>query len=486
MDFSIVVLSNPDSIYWRSIEDVIYPLRDAISALGYSVDIAENKISKDAVNIIFGLQDKPNYPLQEIPDNSIIYNFEQIVKGSKALRPHYIESLCKFTVWEYSKRNVETLERNFNATKVHHVPLGHVPQMQCIDENYPKDIDVLFYGAMNPRRQEIIRQLQQRGIKVKAIERVFGHERNFYIARSKIVLNMHYYTPGIFEEVRNSFLFANKKTVVCERNEDTTVPSRYEESCCFAPYEELADTIEKLLDNQEKCLSQGEQGFSIFSKMSYPEILAEVTRKAVPSPSQEVNIPKRFNAGSGKDFMEGYLNVDINPAWTPDILLDLSADLDHEKTYKTKRFGNITLPKNYFEEIIANDVLEHVPDLILTMTNFLELLCEGGRLKVQVPYDLSYGAWQDPTHVRAFNEMSLRYYTDWCWYVGWRDYRFFVKDLSYVPSDLGKQMHQQQQSLEKLLHTPRAIDSMTVTLEKRRSTPEEQRDYDLRHRTFYK
>ncbi|WP_027721800.1 class I SAM-dependent methyltransferase [Maridesulfovibrio zosterae] len=486
MDFSIVVLYRPDSPYWRCVEDIIYPLRDTLSAFGYSVEILKNKLSTDAVNIIFGLQDIPEFPLNTIPENSIIYNFEQIVKGSKALRPHYIESLCKLTVWDYSERNIDILKRNFKVTEVYHVPLRYTPQMTCLDENYPKDIDVLFYGYMNPRRQSIITELRERGVNAIAIEKVFGHERNFYIARSRLILNMHYYTPGIFEEVRIGFLLANKKTVVCERNEDTSVPAEFEESCIFTPYNSVVDTITKLLGNTEEIVKQGELGYSCFTKYRYDDVLAEAARKAVSSPSEVKSFPTLLNAGSGKDFKDEYLNIDINSAWAPDILLDLSAPINPEEIHKTRRFGNISLPEGHFEEIIANDVLEHVPDVICTMTNFLNLLHVGGRLIVQVPYDLSHGAWQDPTHVRAFNEMSFKYYTDWSWYCGWRDYRFFVKDLSYSPSDLGKKMYQQQKDLEPLLHTPRAIAGMTVTLEKCRSTQEEQKEYDLRHRTFYK
>jgi hypothetical protein len=54
-----------------------------------------------------------------------------------------------------------------------------------------------------------------------------------------------------------------------------------------------------------------------------------------------------------------------------------------------------------------------VRDLPQLMGNFLNLLVEEGELEIVVPYDLSLGAWQDPTHVRAFNENSWRYYCDW-------------------------------------------------------------------------
>ena len=82
------------------------------------------------------------------------------------------------------------------------------------------------------------------------------------------------------------------------------------------------------------------------------------------------------------------------------------------------RLGRFAIEKGMFTEIIANDVLEHIPDLVKAMTNCRDLLKRGGEMHIHVPYDLSYGAWQDPTHVRAFNENSFLYYTD-LWYRDW-------------------------------------------------------------------
>ncbi|KHK01267.1 methyltransferase domain-containing protein [Desulfovibrio sp. TomC] len=486
MDFSIAILAQPNDVYWRAAEDVVYPLRDALSGMGYAVEILTRDLSDKSVNIIFGLQDVPDFPLNDIPPNSIIYNIEQITKGSKALQPHYIESLCNFTVWDYSERNIDILKRNFKATSIRHIPLGYVPEMVCLRDDYPKDIDVLFYGSMNKRRQSIIDALLERGLNAVAVGKIFGHERNFLIARSKIVLNMHYYTPGIFEEVRMGFLLANKKTIVCERNADTTVPPAFEDTCAFAPYEALVETITRLLAHPEHCAEQGARGQSCFTKRPYADILADAAREAAPRPSGRRSLPTRLNAGSGKDFKETDLNIDINPQWRPDILLDLSAPLSQGIVYATRRFGDVTLPAGHFREIIANDVLEHVPDAIATMTNFLTLLRVGGVLSLQVPYDLSYGAWQDPTHVRAFNEMSLKYYTDWAWYVGWRDYRFSVTGILYSFSESGKALYAQNKDIALLLRTPRAVDSMQVTLEKRACTDAEKREFDRHHRTFYK
>ena len=178
--------------------------------------------------------------------------------------------------------------------------------------------------------------------------------------------------------------------------------------------------------------------------------------------------PRKINLGSGKDLRADCLNIDIDEYWSPDILADVSGEFPPggRARYATKRFGEIEIAHGAFDEIICKDVLEHVPDLVRTMTNCLSLLKVGGVFNILVPYDLSYGAWQDPTHIRAFNERSWLYYTDWFWYLNWTTHRFVLKQLSFSPSPLGQQMAAGGVAQDVVLRTPRAVDSMTVSLEK--------------------
>ncbi len=166
--------------------------------------------------------------------------------------------------------------------------------------------------------------------------------------------------------------------------------------------------------------------------------------------------PRKMNLGSGKNYLEGYLNIDINPLWKPDLVGDISAPL-------ASRAG-----LGEFDEIIASDVLEHIPDLVAAMTNCLDLLRVGGVMKITVPYDLSLGAWSDPTHVRAFNERSWIYFCEWFWYFGWKTHRFFLKDLRYALAD-GVEFSGDA------LRTPRYIEAMYVELEKVELTQEEKK-----------
>lgn len=180
-----------------------------------------------------------------------------------------------------------------------------------------------------------------------------------------------------------------------------------------------------------------------------------------------MEVPKKINIGSGKDYRTDYLNIDISNDWNPDIVLDMSSSfLEGGPHFETERFGTVQLDEARFDEIMANDVLEHVPDLVACMTNCLKLLREGGVFSIIVPYDLSYGAWQDPTHVRAFNERSWLYYTDWFWYLNWHTHRFKMAKLDFSLSPMGKQLLDTGQHKDQILITPRAVDAMQVRLEK--------------------
>lgn len=170
-----------------------------------------------------------------------------------------------------------------------------------------------------------------------------------------------------------------------------------------------------------------------------------------------------LNLGSGKDWKEDCLNADIlqrvNPDWCVDISkVEFGGKID-------TRFGQLEITKGMFERVIANDVLEHIPDLVSAMTNIKDLLCTNGEFHITVPYELSLGAWQDPTHVRAFNENSWLYYTDWHWYLGWED-RFNLSKMEFILSEIGQEMMDKDIPDQEILRTPRAVDSMKVVLVK--------------------
>ena len=167
-----------------------------------------------------------------------------------------------------------------------------------------------------------------------------------------------------------------------------------------------------------------------------------------------------LNLGSGRDRRSECVNADIRSDVGADWVVDISKLTYGEVIWSP--IEKVSIERGMFSKIIAIDVLEHIPDLVAAMTNCRDLLEMGGEMHISVPYDLSLGAWQDPTHVRAFNENSWVYYCAWAWYLGWTGSRFNMERLEYKLSP-GTDLELPQ---EQLLRTPRAVESMHVVLKK--------------------
>ncbi|TDR31005.1 methyltransferase domain-containing protein [Hydromonas duriensis] len=187
-----------------------------------------------------------------------------------------------------------------------------------------------------------------------------------------------------------------------------------------------------------------------------------------------MDIPRKLQIGSGNKYNEEFFNVDINKSRKVDMILDIAAPLPTEPVV-TERFGEVTLKHGMFDYVLCEHVLEHIPNLVAAMTNMLNLLSDGGIIEIEVPYDLSYGAWMDPTHVRAFNELSWDYYCDSAWYLNWRTHRFDIVDLAYfIDSAYGKSMFEHHgQNWDAVRPMPRVIERIRVKMKKRPYTEEE-------------
>ena len=92
-----------------------------------------------------------------------------------------------------------------------------------------------------------------------------------------------------------------------------------------------------------------------------------------PEQFDPARFPRRVNLGCGSDVREGFLNVDLNAWYKPDVLADV------------REVG--FLPSSQYDELVAQDVLEHLPrtDTARTLFHWNRPLRMGGILRVRVP-----------------------------------------------------------------------------------------------------
>jgi SAM-dependent methyltransferase len=488
MHFTMVILDHPDGRPLKAFNDVILPLYFAFRRLGWQVEMLRQTFNPHSRNVLFGGNQNPALVGLEPPADTIVYNLEQLAADNSHWNTGaYLKTLKQFTVWDYSRRNLEYLSAQ--GIEAAQLPLGYVPEMTRLRADFPAGRDVLFYGLVSPRRKAVLDELQGRGVSVNQPPAgTFGRARDLAIADSRLALNIHHYVPASLELGRLGYLWANRRPVVSELRPDTERPPGLEEACAYCRYEDLAPTVLELLADERRRQAQAEAGFAAFSAFSLEKSLERlVGRRLAPGQGADFKEarPDHLHIGSGRDFRNKALNVDIAAHCRPDLVLDISRPLVPGARHQTERFGEIDLAPGSFRKITAFEVLEHVADLPQAMRNFLDLLEEGGRLIVSVPYDLSCGAWQDPTHVRAFNENSWDYYSGAAWYLGWRDERFEVENLAYTWSKLGVKLLSRGRGVKKICRVPRAVDGLRVTLRKRKATEEEIRFYDQMFREVY-
>jgi hypothetical protein len=102
---------------------------------------------------------------------------------------------------------------------------------------------------------------------------VYGADRDAWIARSKIVLNLHYWDAKIFEIVRVSYLLANRRAVVSERGADWALERDLESGIAFADYDGIVDRCVELLGDERSRRDLAQQGYQVFSARDQAAIL---------------------------------------------------------------------------------------------------------------------------------------------------------------------------------------------------------------------
>ena len=253
---------------FREIAEAVH---HGLLALGHDSVLTNRLDLHDRRTIVLGANHVIHYGLK-VPKNPIFYNLEQLGHDSPWMAmPAFIDLFRRYPTWDYTQANIEYLA-SMGLPRPTHVPIGYVPELTRIAPA-AEDIDVLFYGMPSERRYAILRDLHDRGLRVKWLLGALGASRDAWIARSKIVLNIHYWNAKIFEIARVSYLLANRRVVVSERGADPALERDLESGVAFADYEELVDRCVEMLGDERARRELAEQGYQAFSARSQADIL---------------------------------------------------------------------------------------------------------------------------------------------------------------------------------------------------------------------
>lgn len=113
--------------------------------------------------------------------------------------------------------------------------------------------------------------------------------------------------------------------------------------------------------------------------------------------SKDGQLPRKLNLGCGKDIKNGYLNLDKAALPGVDIVCNIE---------------QLPLPfaDSSFDEVLCNDVLEHV-QYIPILKDIHRILASGGKLHIRVPHFTSKNNAIDPTHIRTFSIETFDFFS---------------------------------------------------------------------------
>lgn len=468
-----------------------------IKSLGYPTTWLDGELDPEAINIVFGAGASDWETLSAQAKNIIIYNMEQVAPEVPWFNLSYFHQLMSTQVWDYNQRNIDALKAA-GIPNIQLVPLGYCPELTEIADPdlattppIEQDIDVLFYGSISPRRKRTLDAIRARGLNVVSTEnfQMLGTDRAAFIARAKVVLNVHYYeTVGIFEIVRVSYLLANRKAVVSELSPHTDIDQDIKEAIVSGTLEELPELCWQLVQDHDRRAAIERRGFEIFSQRQVNTILKPAVEQylanqnipnKIPAP---IPAPQILNIGAGTNWRFDALNVHHRDDFSPDITVDLNQPIHFDQPMTSWRFGEVRLVQNSFKKIIAKDVFQCCENLVLTLTNCLNLLEDGGTLELEVPHDLSYGAWALVDTKRTFNEQTWGKMLQNWWQFDWQTHRFeSINQRFIVANSVGfNSLNEHNQNWDIVTKIPRAIDALCITLKKRALTAEEQRQLPAR------
>ncbi|MEB3065664.1 CgeB family protein [[Mycobacterium] zoologicum] len=264
MLFAVAVVTPPSNpTIGGGFREVAEALHHALLALGHD-SVLTNRLDLDERRtIVLGGNHMVCYGL-EPPKRPIFYNLEQLGNDSPWMAmPEFTNLLRRYPIWDYSHANIEYLGA-MGLPRPTYVPIGYVPELTRIAPA-PEDVDVLFYGVLSERRYAVLKDLHDRGLRVKWLSGVLGASRDAWIARSKIVLNVHYWEAKIFEIARVSYLLANKRVVVSESGTDPTLERDLGSGVAFADYDDLVDRCVQVLSDEHERRELAERGYELFS-----------------------------------------------------------------------------------------------------------------------------------------------------------------------------------------------------------------------------
>lgn len=242
-------------------------LRDSLRRAGLSSEHLFNSAGPDPAR--WALVPVPLAGWQEAvarldPARTLLFNLEQLGSSAPQAGADYVQALAGWAVADYNRHNLELLRQaNGPAQVAFELPLVPSPTLAFAAEEPVAEpsVDVLFYGSLNPRREQALAALRAAGLVVEVVQGAYAWELAPALRRAKVVLHVHYNAEARrFPVGRVLQPLAAGVAVVCEEAEFSDRLPWAESGVVFAPLDHLATECLALLANPGERQRRAQQG----------------------------------------------------------------------------------------------------------------------------------------------------------------------------------------------------------------------------------
>jgi len=269
------IIPSPELHGLNGYKEVIDTVMWGLERIGHQVSLAVNETSSTARNIIFGGQMMSVAEQNQLPPDTIIYNFEQL-RGIDNVRAEIKHYASMFQVWDYSAFNVPAWSSLGPKYPVKYVPVGFAPVLERIPRPAEQPIDVLIYGLPNQPRLGVFNELCKNGLSCVFLCGLYGTDRDDLIAKSKIIVNVSLYPrANIFEVVRVSYLMANRKAVVAYVTPNTAIEKDLIGGFQASMIDTLIGDVAAIAHDEAQRRELEERGYDRIASRDIRKILAE-------------------------------------------------------------------------------------------------------------------------------------------------------------------------------------------------------------------
>lgn len=147
---------------------------------------------------------------------------------------------------------------------------------------------MLFFGRLSQRRVDILAKLMESRVTTGIFGNLYGNARDEMISRTKVVVDIPFYSPFIIENPRLVLCTSNQKVCVAELP-SYPMAHRWTNAVTFVPYEEIVSTCEALASDREAFLAQERTAYEAMRSLTMaPSVQAALDGAAPLLPNDPV------------------------------------------------------------------------------------------------------------------------------------------------------------------------------------------------------